>query len=76
MYHMESFADEMMKIAVAKHAVGVKGVTEMAKRYAKPLSYAGAAAGGIVGYKGLQRLYENQRMAEAMRERMAAARGD
>lgn len=82
MFSMESFADEMVKIAVAKHSGlldpvmgAVGGMRRFAIANPKVLPYGGAALLGMGAYKGGERLYENQQMAEAMRERMAAARG-
>lgn len=81
MISMDAFSDELVKIASTKISGlsqvvgGAKTLGGFAKANPQALKYLAAVGAGGAALKGGERVYENQRMAEAMRERMAAARG-
>lgn len=80
MFSMEAFADEMLKIAAEKHALAEpllgagRATKEFIRAHPRAPALGLAAVGGGAALKGGERLWENQLMAEAMRDRMAAAR--
>lgn len=73
MFSMTAFVDEIVKIGTAAEAAtkapGVlKGLMNVGRKHGKSMATLGAGATGVLGG---QRLIEDVRMAEQMRDQMA-----